>query len=440
MTFPAIAAKPAPQLLLMAYECNPTRGSEWAVGWGRLQQAARTGLPIHVITSAESYAATLRCAATHPLPPNVRLYHPDESDPLLRLLRAAVPRLFAYNYLAYHRWQKLAFRLAARLHAEHTFALCHQINVCTFREPGYGWRLEIPFLWGPVGGSQNFPTAFLRGLPPVEAFKEFMRTATNWLALRKFRVRRAAREATLLLGANSTNQRDYQRVFHREVGLLLETGLDQVHSPDRAKFSEPAGDSRQTGLNSPIRLLWSGEFTTRKALPLVLDALAALGPGVPFELRILGKGPLEAKWRRQAEQLGIAKHVRFLGHLPLADAIAQLAWAQLFVFTSLRDTSGNVVLEALSYGVPVLCFDHQGVADIVDSSSGIKIAVTRPAQAIADLAAAIRALHGDRDRLLRLSHGATARAQQFLWSANGDRINAVYHQLIAAARPSQENA
>lgn len=419
MTTPA---RTAPPILLMAYEVNPVRGSEWALGWGRVTQAARTGLPIHVITSADSYAATMRCAATHPLPPNVHLYHPDESDPLLRLLRRAIPRLFAYNYMAYHRWQQLAFKLAQQLHAQHRFALVHQVNVGTFREPGYTWQLGIPYIWGPVGGSQNFPAAFLRGLPPVEAFKEFMRSATNRLALRKSRVRRAARAAAILIGSNSTNQRDYTRVFQRDVGLLLETGLDTVRSPNRARFTQPG----------PIRILWSGEFTTRKALPILLEALAALPEDTPFELRILGKGPLAGRWQQRAKELGIADRVHFLGHLPLADAIAQLDWAHLFVFTSLRDTSGNVVLEALSYGVPVICFDHQGVGDIVDATSGIKVPVTNPPRAIADIASAIQALAHNRVELLHLSHGATNRARQFLWSANGDRINALYHQLIAA--------
>jgi len=415
----------APQLLLMAYECNPNRGSEWAVGWGRVMQASRE-FEIHVITSAESHATVLTYAQQHPLPPHIHFYSPQE-DRLLRLLRR-IPRLFAYNYVAYRQWQRLAFRLARQLHAQHHFALSHQINVCTFREPGDTWKLGIPFLWGPVGGTQNFPRAFLAGLPPIEAFKEFMRSATNRFSLRKRRVRNAARTAAVLLAANSTNQRDYERVFQRPVDLLLETGLDRVQSPDRAKFEQPGA----------LHLLWSGEFTTRKALPLLLQALASLQHDLDFELRILGKGPLEAEWKRIAAELGLAQRCHFLGHLPLSEAIAQLEWSHLFVFTSLRDTSGNVVLEALSYGVPVLCFDHQGVCDIVTSvgnigvmACGIKIPVTEPKQAVADIAAAIRTLAADRALLLQLSFGATERAQHYLWSANGDRVNDLYRRLIA---------
>jgi glycosyltransferase involved in cell wall biosynthesis len=105
--------------------------------------------------------------------------------------------------------------------------------------------------------------------------------------------------------------------------------------------------------------------------------------------------------------------------------------ADLFCFTSLRDTSGNVVLEALAAGVPVVCFDHQGVGDIVSESCGVKIAVTDPKQAIADWARALRELATDTERLLQLSAGTTAQARRFLWDANGDAVNAIYRELAA---------
>ncbi|MHB1023038.1 MAG: glycosyltransferase family 4 protein [Acidobacteriaceae bacterium] len=417
------AATGAPKLLLMAYECDPYRGSEATVGWGRVQQAARE-FEIYVIVSAASLAAIERYSQTNPLPAHVHFHTPKE-DTLLRLLRR-IPRIFAYNYVAYRQWQRLAYRLAQELHRSHRFALVHQVNVCTFREPSDTWRLGIPFLWGPVGGTQNFPATFLSersfsGLSQMDALKERARNAANWLSLRrKRRVRQAAARAAVLLAANSTNQRDYEAVFHRPVELLLETGLEEVQPPASARLLQ-AG---------PLHILWSGEFTTRKALPLLLQALASLRD-VDFHLRILGRGPHEAKWKQLAQELGIAERCHFLGHLPLPEAVAQLQWAHLFVFTSLRDTSGNVVLEALGHGIPVICFDHQGVGDIVTPQCGIKLAVTTPRRATAELADAIRLLAGDRKRLAELSMGASDRARKYLWSENGDAINAIYRRLAA---------
>jgi len=419
------------KVLLMAYECSPFRGSEWAVGWGRLLQAARGAEP-HVITSEENFHALERAQAEGLLPGNVRFYTPAPDAKLRKLEKK--PALFAYNYKAYHYWQKLALPLARALQAKEHFDLVHQVNVCTFREPGYTWQLGIPFVWGPVGGSQNFPARFLTMLPLIEAFKEAMRGLTNRLSLRfKPRVQAAARAAAMLISANSTNQRDYERAFHRQVDLLIETGLHSVNEPDRTRFRE-----RLINSGDPLKILWSGELQSRKALPILLRALAAI-PDVPFELTVLGDGPERAHWTKLAESLGLASRVVFLGRLPFAQAVAQMEQAELFCFPSLRDTSGNVVLEALAAGVPVICFDHQGVSDIVTAECGVKLPVISPARAIEDWVRTIRELANDPARLLSMSEAATVRARDFLWDRSGDWMLAAYRK-VAHVNSAEETS
>lgn len=422
------------KLLLMCYECSPYAGSEWAVGWGRLLGAAKVA-ETHVVTSSANYQELMRARKEGLVPHDVYLHTPVP-DAKLRELEQK-PGVFAYNYAAYKHWQKLAMSYVQTLHAQEGFDLVHQVNVCTFREPGYTFDLGIPYLWGPVGGSQNFPTAFLRSLPAKEAIKEGLRGIANQLTLRRSRVQQAAKRAALILGANSTNHRDFKRAFGRDVELLLETGLHEVLQPDRSRFTKRVSDKLAGHSQKPLRLLWSGEHHTRKALPVLLRALAQLDADVLWELDILGDGKMRAAWTAEASRLGLESRIRFLGQQLFADAVGTIQKADVLCFTSLRDTSGNVVLEALGAGVPVVCFDHQGAGDMVDPSCGIKIAVHSPKQAYADWARAIALLASDPDRLFELSHGATERAAGFLWSANHDRINAIYKQLVFGPERSE---
>jgi glycosyltransferase involved in cell wall biosynthesis len=428
---------PPLKVLLMAYECSPYRGSEWAVGWGRLLEAARE-FETHVITSRENFAALTQARSEGLLPSNVSFYTPEYDEDMRELAKKAV--LFAYNYTAYHHWQQLALPLARELHTQHSFGVVHQVNVCTFREPGYTWQLGIPYLWGPVGGSQNFPVRFLSLLPPAEAFKEFMRGLSNWFALRKPRVRAAAKAAAMIVAANSTNQRDYGAVFKRPVELLLETGLRDLQEPDRTRFELRAAAARAGSTAAPLNILWSGELQSRKALPLLLRALASLPRNVAWRLRVLGDGPQRERWQQQAQQLGLMDRTEFLGRLPFADAVAQMQHADLFLFTSLRDTSGNVVLEAMAAGVPTVCFHHQGAGDMVDDASGVRLPVWSPKQAVQDFAAAIQALAADGERLLALSRGAHDRARHFDWRTNGAWINDAYRRLAGGPTHSTIDA
>ena len=425
-------------LLLVAYECSPYRGSEWAVGWNRLLQAARVAT-VHCIVSERNYADLGRARQEGLLPASVHLHTPVPDAKLRRLEQR--PVRFDYNYTAYRHWHTLAFALAQQLHREHGFHVAHQTTVCTFREPGLLSQLGIPFLWGPFGGTQNFPGGMLAVLPPREAAKELARTLLNKLVLRtNRRVRNAAARAAVVLGANSTTVRDLRRVYPpANVQQLLETGLPDFPEPDRARFRQRIDDAEQGRAPRSLRLLWSGQLRARKALPVLLRALAALGETVRFELDILGDGPMLAPWQREAKRIHSTNRVRFLGRLDYGNAVARMHTADLFCFTSLRDTSGNVVLEAQAAGVPVLCFDHQGAHDMVTDESGIRIPVTTPARVIAAWAEAIRTLARDPHHLLALSHGATRNARNFLWTTNGDRVNALYRELAfrdAATSPS----
>lgn len=414
----------------MAYECSPYRGSEWAAGWGRLLGAAKIA-ETHVVTSEVNFAALQRAKADGLMPPNVFFYTPEPDQRLRELERK--PVLFAYNYTAYNHWQQLALKLITALHAREHFDLVHQVNVCTFREPGYGWRLGVPFVWGPVGGTQNFPLRFLPMLPAKEAAKELLRGVTNRFALRKPRVRGAARQTALLIGANSTNQTDLQNALGCQAGLLLETGLHSVEVVDRQRFEQRVQDAAAGRPARPLRLLWSGEFQTRKALPVLLRALAHVDQSVSWKLDVLGDGPMRLRWEREAERLGLGERVEFMGRMPFSAAVDEMFTADVFCFTSLRDTSGNVVLEALAAGVPVICFDHQGARDMVDEHSGVKLPVISPGRSVRAWARTVEALAGDPERLLRLSLGATERAKSFLWSRNHDLINAAYQRLTGAA-------
>ncbi len=359
----------------MAYECSPYRGSEWAAGWGRLLGAAKLA-ETHVVTSEKNFAALERARADGLIPSNVRFYTPEPDEKLRALERK--PVVFAYNYHAYHHWQVLALKLIEQLHRRERFDLVHQVTVCTFREPGYGWRLGIPFVWGPVGGTQNFPPRFLSMLPPKEAVKEGIRGITNWFALRKPRVRGAARQTALLIGANSTNQRDLANALGLETALLLETGLHAVEDVDRSRFRERVDAARSGQPMRPLRMLWSGELQTRKALPVLLRALAAVDPTVSYEVDVLGDGPMRDRWEAEANRLGLSDKVRFVGRMPFNAAVERMHSADVLCFTSLRDTSGNVVLEALAAGVPVICFDHQGARDMISDRCGIKLPVSSP--------------------------------------------------------------
>src|SRR6202020_2167039 len=117
--------------------------------------------------------------------------------------------------------------------------------------------------------------------------------------------------------------------------------------------------------------------------------------------------------------------IEFIPWLPQQHLFALYGNHDLLVFPSLHDSSGNVVLEALSHGLPVMCLDLGGPPQIVTPHAGIVVSTAgRSTMGVAAaVAEEMQRLFAEPARLAALSAGAIARASEFVVS---DRIGAFY--------------
>ncbi|MFO0805466.1 MAG: glycosyltransferase [Gemmataceae bacterium] len=411
-----------PRLVLLAYACSPSRGSEGGVGWNRALQAARF-CDTHVICQDGPMGDEIRehLARNGPIP-GLQFSYIPKTAPVRFLMR--FPGLY---YAGLNLWHRRAFETAARLHADAPFDLAHLANLCTYREPGYLWKLGIPHVWGPWGGTNDFPRRFLGEAGFTGAAVEVARSFVNRLQFRLSpRIRRSAASGPVLV-TNALAQDDFSRVHRLPSTLTPCNGIARV--ADRSR--------EWSGTGRPLRILWSGELRPIKALPLLLKALAAIPAHVPWEARVLGQGRSRAGWQRLARRLGVNDRITWCGWLAHSEAVRQFDWADVFAFTSLRDTFPTVLLEALAAGTPVVCLDHHGMRDIVTPECGIKIPMTTPERVIADLSDSLAGMAGDPARWNALSRGAVERARLFLWSRLGDEMGSIYRQLLAPPTVSE---
>ncbi|MEN0110926.1 MAG: glycosyltransferase family 4 protein [Planctomycetota bacterium] len=396
------------RVLQIAHACHPDATMESRIGWYRAVHAARR----HDVT-------VLHASPQHDAELAERAAEAGVSDRLrfVGVRRGALGRLLNTTattyYFGYRLWHRAAFEEARRRHAKQPFGLVHQTTFCGYREPGEGWRLGPPFVWGPVGGTQGFPRAYLGQLAPRDAWIEVCRNAINAYQLgRCRRVRRAVSRSAVLLAATRRAADDLHRAHGAAAGVQLETALDVPVGPPRSE-RDPL---------RPLRLLWSGRLRAWKTLPLLLRALPKLPRDVDWRLRVLGVGQCEAEWKRLADRLGLTERIDWLGWPDYRATLPHYRWADAFVFTSMRDTSGTGLLEALAEGAPIIGVDHQGAADVMTPACALPVPVRDPHTTINDFADAITRLAGDPRLLKRLSDGARERAKAYGWEAQADDL------------------
>lgn len=174
----------------------------------------------------------------------------------------------------------------------------------------------------------------------------------------------------------------------------------------------------------PLRVLFVGSLGQRKGLRYLLDAMPALGPG--FELTLVGFPP---SVRCDPLAAALRRH-RHLPSLPHGQILAEMSRHHVFVFPSLFEGFGLVLLEAMACGLPVVATPHTAAPDLItDGREGFLVPI-RDSAAIAEKLAA---LADDEDRRAAMSSAARATAAVFSWPAYASAMLAHLRTRLAAA-------
>ena len=144
-----------------------------------------------------------------------------------------------------------------------------------------------------------------------------------------------------------------------------------------------------------------------------LRSVAQATHQTPCSFTIIGKGPEQAWLEDMAQNLGV--NIDWIPWMSQEALVNAYLHHDVLLFPSLHDTSPNVIIEAFSCGLPVVCLDLGGPGVMVDDSCGrvIKTADLDEETVVEGLANALLELAGDPDLRRRLSEGAINRSRQF---------------------------
>jgi glycosyltransferase involved in cell wall biosynthesis len=385
-------------------------------GWHRTVSAARD-FHVSVVYYPSVPLDELKQAIPSDLDPDCIQFVPINDDWLTPILRAFEPCFYAF----YRRWHKMAAAKVAELHRKQPFDLAHLVTLCGFREPGFVWTLGIPHIWGPIGGTHNFPSKFYRILSLQDRAREWIRSCINTYQMKhSSTVRNAISQSKVVLAATSVAKQDLEKGFGITLRTELEAGIDYP-------ISEPKAVRKDGG---PFRILWAGRLRAWKGLPLLLYAVARLPKSVQVQLRVIGIGQCKPDWQALAKRLGVEDRIEWIDWPMYRETIQHYQWADLFAFTSLRDTSGTGLLEALAAGTPILGLDHQGASDIMDETCAVQIPVTNCDEVIVGFRDGIQRLATDPQEWFQLSQGARKRAAVFHWNTRDAIMTTIYNEVL----------
>jgi glycosyltransferase involved in cell wall biosynthesis len=203
--------------------------------------------------------------------------------------------------------------------------------------------------------------------------------------------------------------------------------------PLRARVVHLGADIRpeMPSHNGRVRIVTVAHLVQRKRHDVVLRALARVDPAHRPDYLIVGDGPCREPLHRLVADLDLSDHVRFLGQLPNAEAVAQAAACDLFVMPGVEEPFGVAFVEAMAAGVPAIGSRGEGGPEDI-AAAGPGMVLVEPDDP-GGLAGVLDRLTGDRAELARL--GAAARetvAANFTWERCGVETVAAYEAALEA--------
>lgn len=344
-------------ILVNAYACCPSRGSEHAVGFGWLKQMVANSAVI-VITETESALEIADYAKKH-----------SWNSLIIGIDIGETARSKCWNqgdwifYFYYKIWQVKALIVAASLSLK--IRIIWQLNMIGFREPGYLWLLaylrQIKYIWGPVGGGNLVSLKYSFGMGGSVFIIQTIKNILNILCLLSPSVQIAGFSASRIFVSNKAMLSFFNKglFFSRNIELQSE-----------CKFIDTLpvymGNSRaQMPLNIAdgfIKIAMSGKLVYRKGykyfgsvLIETLKLVEAYSTSLKVKFLIYGAQD------KDFDKSLASEFVDFRGVLSRQSYLEELNKCDIFLHLAIDEAGPVSAFEARRLGLPVVAYSRLGV-------------------------------------------------------------------------------
>jgi glycosyltransferase involved in cell wall biosynthesis len=251
-----------------------------------------------------------------------------------------------YAYL----WQLKACFVARRLHQRHRFDIFHHVTYANDWMASFiGALLPMPYVRGPGGGAQQVPKAFVAGFSRRGRFWERVRSLGQKVLRHDPFFMLGQRRARAILVCTPEALAAIPKRWRHKAQLFPVNGIG---SEDllliRAGEHQSSDGARNDG-GKEFRVLSAGKLLQLKAFDLAIRAFAIFAANHPeARLSIAGDGPEFARLEYLIHALRLDAKAKIEKWLPREELLKKMASCEVFIFPSLRDGGGAVVIEAMA--------------------------------------------------------------------------------------------
>lgn len=403
------------KVLISAYACEPNRGSEPGVGWQWILELSKYH-KVWVITRKNNRK-------------KIEEFLEDNEfyKKRLEFIYIDLPKLLSFwkkqnkgIRLYYYMWQIAAFKAAKRYNKTVCFDLVHHITFVSYTQPSFMYKLNIPFVLGPVGGGENIPKIVNLKWDLKHKIFEVIRICSQYLPRIFPSLRHMLYYADIILTTTHETKEKIPHKFHYKTKVFPSIGESKIlESKDN------------TNRNGKIKILMVGRFIPLKAIDIGIEAFKKLSKRYDnAELTILGKGKLKNDLI-QLSGVHYNKSIFFVDEIEYKDILNFYSEHDIFINTSLRDSGCMVILEAMSAGLPIICIDTGGPRILTGNKNAFKIKPASYDKMIYDIENALYDLCNDYNLRIKMGQESIKKVKsEFLYSQKVIAMEKYYQEAI----------
>lgn len=403
------------KVLYSAFECNPYRGSEAFCGWSWVINM-RKYHEVFVITRTENRIDIENYCKQNNIN-DIHFFYCDINEKINLYYKKGK---FYMQY--YVLWQNVAYKVAKKICNENKIDIIHHITLGDFRIIGKMSKINSNFIFGPLGGAQYIPKSlshYARGHKLQELFRKVVNSSRKFdngykRALKKTKKIFCANEETLLF------MQSFKQAQNK-CSLLTENGVN-LEKLGTYKAKENSGE---------IKIIWLGRIVYRKGIELLIDSVKYIETEKKFSIYIYGndEGNEVEKLEKKCKDLGIKNQIHFEGKVNFEEIDQIYQNADFFVFPSLRETTGTVIFEAMSHGLPIVGLNQNGLKLIASNESAILVDL-KSENVPKMLGQAIQKLIEDDELRKKMSKNAFMEIQKYTWEKKIMDTLEIYNEIL----------
>jgi glycosyltransferase involved in cell wall biosynthesis len=402
------------RILLCAYACDPSKGSEPGGGWEWVLELSKHRY-ITVVTRSKNRKAIEAALEGFARKHRIDFIYFD----LPRFLQKIKKGEFGASWY-YYLWQLALGLKLRREEAKRQFSYAHHVTFGAAWRPSALGLSGIPYLLGPVGGAELIPHSCWPILGFKETLFEILRRVilTISINLDPF-VILTLKRAKQVLATSTDTYSNLPLYVRRKCTVFPQFGVYTRRQP-----SCPTNELR----NDRLDILFAGRPYRRKGIFLALEAFSEHRRSFPdSKMTVLCPPPYGDRIMNSLE-INKAENISIISRFVSRSEIKAIyASHDVFLYPSLRDAWGRVILEAMSEGLIPIVLAGGGPAEIVSKATGFLIPPINRKAIVAQLTACLNAIATDPLNRLVIAQSARLRMQEvFSWEVLADRLMEYY--------------